>query len=60
MKNTQLELGKGTQRSRIRRRPHHDSRWWFLQMHRAVEEDQETDEIRRIKDDDFQCPNENR
>lgn len=29
-------------------------------MHRAVEEDQETDEIRRIKDDDFQCPNENR
>ena len=57
MKSTQLELGKGTQRSRIRRRPRHDSRWWFLQMHRAVDQEFETEEIRRIKDDDFNCPN---
>lgn len=59
MKNDQMHLGFDKKRNRMRtRRSRHDARWWFLQMHRAVDENSETGVVRQIKDDDFSCPNE--
>lgn len=62
MKNNQMELGIDAKpalcRNRRRQRRLPGARWWFDQMHRAVEQaGSEADKLRQIKQDAFAFPN---
>jgi len=56
----QMEFGLETQTSpRRARRPQRrlpGARWWFEQMHRAVDQAAETDRLRKVRQRDFTFP----
>jgi len=61
MKNNQMELEIETKttfcRGRRRQRRLPGARWWFDQMHRAVDHPGDADTLRRIKQEDLVFPN---